>query len=35
MTFQHDMRHAHQGQVLAHGDAGLACADDQGVDGFY
>ena len=34
VAFQHDMRHAHQRQVFAHGDAGLACADDQGVDFF-
>ena len=34
-ALQHDMRHAHQGQVFAHGDAGLASADYQGVDGFY
>ncbi len=35
VAFEHDVRHAHQGQVFAHGDAGLACADYHGVDGFY
>jgi hypothetical protein len=31
-AFQHEMRYAQPAQMFAHGDAGLAGADHEGVD---